>query len=623
MVEAGSGGGMLYGFVVQGSIFANGRTTGGAEAVFVGTGTNRMVNARDGAFEPAVGDELILRGRSADLRGRPGMLDPYVLRLVRRGVDLEHEVPPFEANPPEGAEDAARYWAAHHAMRCRLPAGCLVQGTHVGESPGQLSLVTVIRPDHPLAARTDPYQRRVFRDAHPLDDRPGEFADNGNGFRITLADGAIAAASDAAAMRLPPLRTFDRITSSITGVVLRSGELYAVHLESPLAFERGVPPDLNGAALVRRTRAQLSVATFNLENLYDFRDDPFDEQDFFEPLAPGQDPAMRRLQNYVPSSGEAYVRRLRGLAAQMVQDLECPDVMLVQEVEDQDIGSMLDGTLQVGTVNNRDGRLDVLQELAAEIVRLGGPLYASAADRAGADERGIVCAMLYRTDRVRLSVVERGHPVLSAEPHTAYVGATLAYRYETANPRAVNGLHSEFGVVHKRAVEVACFERAPGTDLALPQGQRLYVLANHFQSQPGAHVGLRIEQARLAGAVAAAIAQYEPHAWIVVGGDLNTFPRPDEPVPGTPADQLGALYDAGLANLYDTQLLRQPAGAYTYVYQGEAGTLDHLFVSTNLLAHLVSVNPLHINADYSPDPRIANRRCSDHDPVLAVFEGGE
>jgi len=101
---------------------------------------------------------------------------------------------------------------------------------------------------------------------------------------------------------------------------------------------------------------------------------------------------------------------------------------------------------------------------------------------------------------------------------------------------------------------------------------------------------------------------------------LNTFPRPDEPVPEELADQLGALHDAGLANLYDILLRDQPAMAYTYIYRGQAQTLDHLFVSPALGNHIQRVAALHINCDFPPDPDVPHRHVSDHDPVVAIFD---
>lgn len=624
IAEAGNGGALMHGFVLQSPNHAADGKPETPDGMFVGMATHWSLASRDGRFEPRLGDELIVRGRPVFLGKRAALVDPFLLRVVRRGVTLDEEVPAFDVRPPDDAVAATAYWAAHAGMRGRVPAGSTVQGFHFADFFNQVSFTSLLRPDHPLNQRADPYARRAFRDAHPLDDVSDQLVDNGNGYLITLADGALKHTARDIGAVLPPCETFDRLSADVTGVVLWTGDLYALHVVAPPVYERGPAPDRNEPPPVQTSRMQLRVATYNLENLYDFRDDPFDASDFYEPAPSGAGSnAVPRLQNYVPASEAEYRARLRGLAAQIVQDLLAPDVLLVEEVEDQDIGYLKDGQLVVDPVNNRDGRLDVLQELAAEIVRAGGPLYASAADRTAADERGIICAYLFRDDRVRLADVAPGHPVLSGVAHTGYAGTTLVNGYAPANPRAVNAMHTGVGKVFERAPQVACFEKVPGADLAFPRGQRLYALVAHFKSRPGDHVALRTEQARLNAAIAQALMADDPQSWIIMGGDLNTFPRPDEPVPTQPADQLGALYEAGLQNLYDTAMRRDPASTYTYVYQGQAGNLDHLFVSTNALARLVDVRQLHINSDYAAALNIPNRRFSDHDPVVAVFEAGE
>jgi hypothetical protein len=65
----------------------------------------------------------------------------------------------------------------------------------------------------------------------------------------------------------------------------------------------------------------------------------------------------------------------------------------------------------------------------------------------------------------------------------------------------------------------------------------------------------------------------------------------------------------------------EPIRPYSYIYQGESETLDHILITPSLYHLLVQVEALHINADYPPaipdDP--SPRRVSDHDPVVAVF----
>jgi predicted extracellular nuclease len=155
----------------------------------------------------------------------------------------------------------------------------------------------------------------------------------------------------------------------------------------------------------------------------------------------------------------------------------------------------------------------------------------------------------------------------------------------------------------------------------------LYAISNHFSSTPDARVGQRTEQARYNAALAQAIsAQRGPLGErVLIGGDLNVFPRPDDPfAPGDPlypSDQLGPLYERGLRNLYDVLVREVPAGAYSYVFEGQAQTLDQLFVSRELRSELAGVRAAHINADWPADfDGDGPRGTSDHDPPVARFE---
>jgi predicted extracellular nuclease len=95
----------------------------------------------------------------------------------------------------------------------------------------------------------------------------------------------------------------------------------------------------------------------------------------------------------------------------------------------------------------------------------------------------------------------------------------------------------------------------------------------------------------------------------VVLGDLNSFYE------SRPLDQ---LRQAGLRHVYE---FTAPDRPYTYIFQGESETLDHILLTPSLYTHLVYVDAWHINADYPPpipgDP--SARRASDHDPLVAIF----
>jgi hypothetical protein len=107
---------------------------------------------------------------------------------------------------------------------------------------------------------------------------------------------------------------------------------------------------------------------------------------------------------------------------------------------------------------------------------------------------------------------------------------------------------------------------------------------------------------------------------VLIIGDLNAYKRE------APID---VLRDAGYTDLLAA--LEGP-GAYTYVFMGWSGYLDHGLASTTIVPQVTDAAPWHINADeptaldyntefksdnqvamlYAPNPF----RASDHDPVL-------
>jgi hypothetical protein len=152
------------------------------------------------------------------------------------------------------------------------------------------------------------------------------------------------------------------------------------------------------------------------------------------------------------------------------------------------------------------------------------------------------------------------------------------------------------------------------------------VINNHFKSGPDSCVAPRTEQARYNAAIVAFLQAANPNAHIVAGGDLNVYPRPDDPFapigqPGS-SDQLGSLYnpDLGLKNLWEVLLDQAPEAAYSYVYQGQAQTLDQMFVNPLMLADLQQFRSAHINSDFPADyPGDVARGTSDHDPQAATY----
>ncbi|MBM7491102.1 putative extracellular nuclease [Micromonospora luteifusca] len=590
--------------------------------VFMGTFTSLI-----GGYVPTVGDEVVLRARVSEYFNFTQLSGASLVRRIGGGLAMDTAVAVTDAVPPAEFTDAQRFWERHEGSRMRVRAGSgAVSGRDVFSSTADAELWVVDRDD-PLLDRTDPYARRVFRDSHPLDNDPTRRFDDGNGQRVLLGSmGVKATAGDSTAL-LPPAHTFDTLRADAAGAVYYSFEKYGVQVERA-EFAAGADPSKNNPPKPADRSQEVAVATYNVENLYDYRDDPFDGCDFAGNTGcPGVDPPF----DYVPGSEADYREQLAALADQIVSDLHAPDLILVQEAEDQDICTVSGAALSCGDTNNADGAPDSIQELALTVAAAGGPAYAAAYDRTGADARGITAAFLYRTDRLSLAAATANDPLLGSAPTVQYRAAGLPANSDVQNPKALNAvLPSDVDTstgrdgnnVFTRAPQLGKFSVAasPGST----ERFTLYALSNHYSSGPDSRIGQRREQARYGAAIVTAIEAADQSARVVYGGDLNVFPRPDDPIATgdqpTPSDQLAPLYEAGLHNLWDNLVADVPASAYSYSFEGQAQTLDHLFVNDAFYGDLVQVRAAHINADWSAEfTGDGSRGSSDHDPQVARF----
>ncbi|HEY75673.1 MAG TPA: hypothetical protein G4O00_05765 [Thermoflexia bacterium] len=362
-----------------------------------------------------------------------------------------------------------------------------------------------------------------------------------------------------------------------------------------------VPPapesaDLNGdgritgrdiAAFLRLLRQvwvkpmEFTVATFNLENLFDTVDEP--EKD---------DPVL---------SAEDYELKLDKLAEAIHDELGEPTIIGVQEAEN----------------------LTVLADLAArpEIEAEYGAVLVD-----GPDGRGIDVGLLYRTDRVTVlgyearqgctTLVDGFGPDGNRDPRNPVNEITC----DSDGDGVLDGnrLFSRPPLVVHLQVRYAI----PRWGSAQPhtwrhrRSQELWVIVSHFKSKGGDTPEVeytlprRIEQAQFVAGLVQEIQAADPKAAIIVLGDLNDY---------LDSEPLTVLTSAGLEDLL---LDVGKPERYTYIYQGRSGVLDHLLITPNLRRGFVGVTPLHINADYPnvyADVADTARRSSDHDPVVARF----
>ena len=170
--------------------------------------------------------------------------------------------------------------------------------------------------------------------------------------------------------------------------------------------------------------------------------------------------------------------------------------------------------------------------------------------------------------------------------------------------------------VELRLDDAGYFTRGPlvmKTTIATDGGDvTLYTIANHFVSMGAgfdATEPRRVKQAEWNVKLVQEILADDPEAHIAILGDLNTFFD-------TPSIQV--FRDAGLVHAFDSL---PPKERYTYIFQGESETLDHVLLTPNLAEMMTRVQPLHIDADFplAAPTDDSPTRTSDHDPVVVWF----
>jgi hypothetical protein len=625
--------GVQYGFFLQSTIAAADGDDTSSDGIFVWHNRfTTLLREGSGSYFPLVGDQVVLHGGVTEFFNLTEMSNPRLVTVERTGedaVELATEVEMTEADPADDLADANRFWERHEGMLFHLDPGAQVVAARDVFGSTADGEVWVVRDDHPLLDRTDEYTRLVYRDAHPLDPI-GEDEPDGNGMRILLQSHGLKWIDNDAKALIAPARTYDSVTNELTGALYFAFGKYGIEIEQQLELEQGADPAGNAPPSAAEDGVEFASSDYNVENLYDYRDDPNDGCDFVGNAGcPGVSPPF----DYVPASEEAYQAHLTDLALQIAGPMHAPDLLMIQEAEDQDICWVADDELACGSADDADGKPDTLQDLALAIAALGGPAYDTAFDRDGADDRGIISAFMYRTDTVELLPAAADDPVLGSDPGIVYQTDGLAYNADVQNPKAVNAelpasAASGADTCDVEEVDNLCvFTRDPQVGhfrvwrdgIGSSVFTELWAISNHFSSTPDRRVLQRTEQAAYNAAIAAAIQEVDPDARIVSAGDFNVFPRPDDPFyGGAESDQLGPMYDAGLHNLYDTLLADVPQSAYSYSFSGQAQTLDMQWATAAQFADLVQVRAAHINADFAADyDGDVARGASDHDPQLA------
>ncbi len=376
--------------------------------------------------------------------------------------------------------------------------------------------------------------------------RPADF----NPERILIEDAIITSE--------PRVRVGQTFPGVITGVLdysLGNFKLYNITpLPTPTLY--GVVSETARLPLLN----ELSLATFNLQNL-----DPTDS-----------------------------LAKFSALARQIVHYLQAPDLVVLQEVQD-DNGGQNDALVTASLT---------YAMLINAIQQAGGPTYHArdippVDDPDGGEVGGnIRLAFLFRTDR-GLAFVDRpgGDATTAVTATLETTGLELSLspgRIEPANPAFEDS-------------------RKPLVGEFLFNGHKLFVIALHFNSrtddsplfgryQPPRLTSQpkRLQQAAVVNAFVRHLLALDANANVIVLGDLNDFPF---------SASLETLKGSQLVNLLDRL---PPEERYTYIFDGNAQALDYILLSPRLAGYTTpQIDVVHLNAEFP-----AATRPSDHDPVL-------
>ena len=312
-------------------------------------------------------------------------------------------------------------------------------------------------------------------------------------------------------------------------------------------------------------RGQLSVATYNVEN-----------------LAPS-DPASK----------------FQRLAQDLVTNLATPDIVAVEEVQDND-GATDDGVVAANTTIGR---------LTDAIIAAGGPHYDSREidpvnDQDGGQPGGdIRVAFLYNPARV--TFVDRGAPSVNRSTTGTSVIKAKGKPDLTLSPGRIDPTNPVWTASRKPLVGEFTFN-----------GKPVFVIANHFDAKLGdqnadgrfqfpaqSSAVQRSGQAQAEHDFVAKILGIDKHADVVVLGDLNDY----QFSPALSVLRTGAADGSGESILTDLITTLPVDQRYTYDFDGVSEVLDHILVTKGVGNPDYQV--VHINSEYAD-------QVSDHDPQV-------
>ena len=452
--------------------------------------------------------------------------DDYPFEIVSSGNPLPDPVPIHEL-PDSSIADAIDFWEPLEGMLAAVENAPVVAAT---SRFGEFAMLA--RNDAVPGSGFYPQVQQIL-----VRNLGGEVVDY-NPERILVDDASLDTAIE--------VRPGDRVRS-LVGVVDYTFGNYKLQ---PASY------DVNTHNLPRMPVSTRSgpngntvITSFNVENLFDLVDEPTKDDE-----------------DSTPSAAELETQ-LTKLALAIEVELELPDIIVVQEVENEAI----------------------LQVLGDRVNDATGSDY-TATSFETSDGRGIEPGFLWDASRVSLlDAFQLSGPDVEA-----------AFGPSSASPGR---------------------EPIVGTFDIL--GNTVTIVGNHFKSKGGDDPLFGVNdppirstevqrklQAQVVRDFVNSMLDVDPNALVMVTGDLNDFQFSE---PGEGPDHPVAILEGGPSEMTLTNLieLEKDAERFTFVFDGNSQVLDHTLVSPALLERFVAVDVLHFNASF-PDAlaKTQPRRCA-------------
>jgi hypothetical protein len=338
--------------------------------------------------------------------------------------------------------------------------------------------------------------------------------------------------------------------------------------------------------------------------------------------------ATFNVENLDPTDGAA---RFTALANAIANNLNSPDIICIEEMQDNNGAAAGDGSSGTGTDASQTWQMLV------DALNLATGAHYQWVDQApvynaeGGEQSGnIRVGFLYNTDRVQLGNLAADATIAERRQYTDRIGDGVRDAGDLIQ-YSDNMLGGEINTTDWTTTRKSLLGEFNF------HGNTVYVTANHWPSKGGSGEFWQFDQsggdpansdwsqrnqvAQDVYSMLNLIQSGNPNAGIVAGGDFNDFYfyRPLTTMTGyTMADGSERVGGARFDNL---TLTLTEAERYTYTFDGRSQAIDHI-IANQLLSGVATYDVVHLNTGYNSNgvgPN-ANPALSDHDPGVSSYD---